>query len=97
MINSSRQEASMRVLLVAMLVTAASAASTVQAQTFDPRYPVCQHNYRWGGEDYDCRFTSLAQCQASASGLPAQCVNNPYVANASAAPAQRSTRRSSAY
>ena len=83
----------MRVLLVAMLVTAASTASTVQAQTFDPRYPVCQHNYRWGGEDYDCRFTSLAQCQASAYGLPAQCVNNPYAANASVAPAPRPLRR----
>jgi hypothetical protein len=78
----------MRVLLVVTLALAASAAAPAHAQTFDSRYPVCQHNYRWGGEDYDCRFASLAQCAASASGLPAQCVNNPYAANASAAPVQ---------
>ena len=85
----------MHILLIATLALAASAASTAHAQTFDPRYPVCQHNYRWGGEDYDCRFISLAQCAASASGLPAQCVNNPYAANASAAPMQRPVRRPS--
>jgi len=85
----------MRVLLVAMLALTISA--TARAQTFDPRYPVCQHNYRWGGEDYDCRFTSLGQCAASASGLPAQCVNNPYAANASAGPVLRPVRPRRSY
>jgi hypothetical protein len=31
---------------------------------------------------YDCRYTSLPQCAASASGRAAQCVINPYFANA---------------
>jgi len=31
---------------------------------------------------YECRYNSLAQCNASASGRSAQCVNNPYVADA---------------
>jgi hypothetical protein len=31
---------------------------------------------------YECRYNSLAQCNASASGRGAQCVTNPYVADA---------------
>jgi hypothetical protein len=54
-----------------------------QAQTYDPAYPVCLHVYQWGGSHYyECRYTSLPQCNASASGRPAQCVINPYFANA---------------
>ena len=97
MIESFGRESQMRILFIALLILTGSAASSARAQTFDPRYPVCQHNYRWGGEDYDCRFTSLAQCAASASGLPAQCVNNPYAANALAAPMQRPARRRASY
>ncbi|MBR0756798.1 DUF3551 domain-containing protein [Bradyrhizobium jicamae] len=85
----------MRILLIGMLALTASA--TAHAQTFDPRYPVCQHNYRWGGEDYDCSFTSLAQCAASASGLSAICVNNPYAANASVGPVRRPARPRRSY
>jgi hypothetical protein len=33
---------------------------------------------------YECGYTSLAQCALSASGRAAQCVVNPYTANASA-------------
>jgi len=53
-----------------------------QAQTFDPRYPVCMHVYSGanggGGEWYDCSFTSLPQCRATASGRSAICDLNPY-------------------
>jgi hypothetical protein len=39
---------------------------------------------------YECRYTSLAQCNASASGRAAQCVLSPYAANAEiAAPYRR--------
>jgi hypothetical protein len=31
---------------------------------------------------YECRYTSLPQCNASASGRAAQCMVNPYFANA---------------
>jgi len=64
------------VLLIASGLTA-SEAVTVQAQTYDPDYPVCLHIYgkvRY----YECRYTSLEQCAMSASGRPAQCMINPY-------------------
>jgi hypothetical protein len=52
------------------------------AQTFDPRYPVCMHVYSGanggGGEWYDCSFTSIPQCRATASGRAATCDLNPY-------------------
>ncbi|TWB06429.1 DUF3551 domain-containing protein [Bradyrhizobium stylosanthis] len=52
------------------------------AQTFDPRYPVCMHVYSGasggGGEWYDCSFTSLPQCRATATGRAATCDLNPY-------------------
>jgi Protein of unknown function (DUF3551) len=31
---------------------------------------------------YECRYTSLPQCNATASGRSAQCVINPYFAGA---------------
>lgn len=58
------------------------AAAPTRAQTFDPSYPVCMHVYSGanggGGEWYDCSFTSLPQCRATASGRPATCDLNPY-------------------
>ena len=57
-------------------------AAPSQAQTFDPRYPVCMHVYSGanggGGGGYDCSFTSLPQCRATASGRSAICDPNPY-------------------
>lgn len=57
-------------------------AAPSQAQTFDPRYPVCMHVYSGanggGGEWYDCSFASLPQCRATASGRSAICDLNPY-------------------
>ena len=56
-------------------------ATSVQAQTYDPSYPVCMHVYgELEGERMDCIFTSLAQCAATASGRPATCLINPYFA-----------------
>ena len=58
------------------------AAAPSQAQTFDPRYPVGMHVYSGanggGGEWYDCSFTSLPQCRATASGRSAVCDLTPY-------------------
>jgi Protein of unknown function (DUF3551) len=60
------------------------AATAADAQTYDPRYPVCMHVYtggRGGGGDYyDCSFTSIPQCHATASGRAASCDLNPYYA-----------------
>jgi hypothetical protein len=70
----------MRRLSLAVLATATlAAAGPARAQTYDPSYPVCLHVY---GRNiyYECRYTSMAQCAASASGRAAQCVINPYFA-----------------
>jgi hypothetical protein len=68
------------VLLVAGTLLALSPAS---AQTYDPRYPICMHVYGEKlGDRMDCIFTSLGQCAATASGLPATCLINPYYVHA---------------
>ena len=72
----------MRIPALAILPFATVLTGTpAQAQTYDPAYPVCLHVYQWGGSNYyDCRYTSLPQCNASASGRAAMCVINPYFA-----------------
>lgn len=71
----------MRLWLYPIVVIAALLAVTsAQAQTYDPRYPVCMHIYAGpaGLNWYDCSFTSLPQCRATASGRAATCDLNPY-------------------
>ena len=66
-------------IILASGVTLAGAPT--HAQTYDPNYPICMRAVTWGGgEYYECSFTSMAQCAASASGRAAQCVVNPYFA-----------------
>jgi hypothetical protein len=71
-----------RIAALAILPFATVLTGTpAQAQTYDPAYPVCLHVYQWGGSHYyECRYTSLPQCNASASGRAAMCVINPYFA-----------------
>jgi hypothetical protein len=72
----------MRVLALTILAAGALLARTPShAQTYAPGYPVCLHVY---GQVtyYECGYTSLPQCNASASGRAAQCVVNPYYASA---------------
>ncbi|WP_063800102.1 DUF3551 domain-containing protein [Bradyrhizobium retamae] len=84
----------MRILALAILaVGAASAAAPAQAQTYDPRYPVCLHVYNRGINYYECAYTSLPQCNMSASGRSAQCEINPYYAHASQEPSARRHKR----
>jgi len=64
--------------VIATLLTAAPA----QAQTYDPTYPVCLQAYGDKGGYIECRYTSLAQCQMSASGRAAQCMVNPFFSHA---------------
>ena len=82
----------MRNLALAILATATvSIAGPAAAQTYAPDYPVCLHV--WGPVNYyECAYTSLPQCNASASGRAAQCVLNPYVASAQV-PVGRAYRR----
>jgi Protein of unknown function (DUF3551) len=83
----------MRIPVLAILAfMTASANAPAQAQTYDPRYPVCLQVY--GRANYiECRYVSLPQCALAASGRSAQCVINPYFANATHEPFGRHSRR----
>jgi uncharacterized protein DUF3551 len=91
----------MRSLIVVVFVLGALgavASAPANAQKYDSTSPVCKHNYRWGGEDTDCGYTSMEQCQATAAGLPAMCVNNPYYVGPSPdRPRERGKRGRPAY
>jgi Protein of unknown function (DUF3551) len=87
----------MRLLVLTILALAASAAAgPVAAQPYDPRYPVCLRVY--GPATYnECAYTTLAQCQATASGRAAECYPNAFYANAAMAPSDRRHRHYGAY
>lgn len=72
-----------------------SATAPAAAQTYGSRFPVCLHVYG-PITYYECNYTSLPQCNATASGRAAQCVLNPYFANAEV-PTARAYRRHQAY
>jgi Protein of unknown function (DUF3551) len=75
------------ILTIATVLTAAPA----RAQTYDPAYQVCLRDR--GAIYYECRYTSLPQCNASASGRAAQCVINPFFASAKEPASYRRHRR----
>ena len=85
----------MRNLALAILAIATiSAAPSARAQTYHPAYPVCLQIYQgWNDYYFECAYTSLAQCNASASGRAAQCIVNPYYAGRKTAPPGRRDRR----
>ena len=80
-------------IVSAMLGAVLLPAAPAQAQTYDPRYPVCLQVYQ-GFVDYyfECGYTSMAQCQMSASGRAASCVVNPYYGGRGGNPAVRRKR-----
>jgi uncharacterized protein DUF3551 len=67
---------SVPVLAIAVLLLAL-ATGPARAQTYDPAYPVCLQTYGLTS-GISCRFTSMPQCRAVASGRSAQCIVNPY-------------------
>ena len=68
-------------------------ARATLAQMYDPHYAVCMHVYGEKlGERMDCTFNSLDQCAATASGLPATCLINPYYADVRTRKPQRKRR-----
>jgi hypothetical protein len=83
-------EVLMRILALAIL--AIGTVSIGRAQMCDPAYPVCLYVYK-GANYYECRYTSLPQCNASASGRGAGCVINPYFAGTQAPADYRMHRR----
>jgi hypothetical protein len=91
---SARRRLEMRgaILALAILPIGASLGTPpAQAQTYDPSYPVCLHVYGRISY-YECRYTSLPQCNMSASGRAAQCEINPYYAQ-SRTPSARKRHR----
>jgi len=86
----TRPQARPRIMVWAVLAAMVSAAAPAQAQTYDPNYPVCLQVYESMVHYYfECSYTSLAQCAASASGRSAQCVVNPYYTGPRARPPRR--------
>jgi hypothetical protein len=84
----------MRTLPFAILVIGmVSAAAPARAQTYSPSFPVCLQTYGPAGDNIDCSFTTLPQCNASASGRAAQCYTNPYFASAREPAGYRRHRR----
>src|SRR5262245_26632007 len=68
-------------------------AAPAYAQAYDPKYPVCLQVYDDFTHYYfECSYTSMPQCQASASGRYAQCVVNPYYAGPKAKGGPRKKR-----
>ena len=83
----------MRKMVLAIAAFGAAMVShAAQAQSYDPNYPVCLKVY--GPITYsECRYTSLQQCQLSASGRAAQCIVNPFTAQAAMGPTRAHKRR----
>ena len=79
------KELLMRILACTILaIGTILAAASARAQTYDPNYPVCLQTYDIDGSTIRCLFTSMEQCALSASGGAAQCIINPFFANARA-------------
>jgi hypothetical protein len=56
----------MRILVLAILAIGTVSIGPAAAQTYDPAYSVCLRAHHY----YECRYTSLPQCSASALGNP---------------------------
>jgi ABC-type uncharacterized transport system substrate-binding protein len=82
----------MHVLALAILAIGTVSIAPAAAQTYDPAYPVCLRLYD-RTYYYECRYTSLPQCDASASGRAAQCYINPFFASVEAPAGHRRHRR----
>ena len=82
----------MRILAFAILAIGTISIGPAAAQMYDPNFPVCLHVWTRGANYYDCSFTTLSQCNASASGRAAGCDINPYFAG-TRVPAGRYYRR----
>jgi Protein of unknown function (DUF3551) len=88
----------MRIPSLAILtIAAALTAVPARGQTYDPAYPVCLQTYGINGNYIACGYSSLAQCNATASGRAAQCIANPYFAGGQATAGARNRRGRGGY
>ena len=86
----------MRILALAILTAVmVLTAAPVVAQTYGGNSPFCLQSYGMGGGyGIDCSYSSMEQCQATASGLSATCLTNPYSnTQAPRRPSSRQPRR----
>jgi hypothetical protein len=84
-----RMQRTWPVLIAACFMSAATPASARQL-------PYCIKGCDFGGSNGDCSFSTLAQCQATASGRDASCAENPYFnvkADMPTDPSRQSRRR----
>jgi uncharacterized protein DUF3551 len=74
----------MRIPALAILATfAVLTAAPATAQTFGGKYPFCLQLYlRDGARSIECSYSTMEQCQATASGIAATCLMNPYYSSA---------------
>lgn len=70
-----------KTLLALMAVTSFIAINAAPASASDPHYPYCIKGAQWLSPVGDCSFSTLQQCQASASGRLATCDVNPFYHN----------------
>jgi Protein of unknown function (DUF3551) len=75
--------------ILAMAIFGTISIGPVVVQTYAPGYPFCLRSRG----TYECSYTTLAQCNASASGRAAQCFPNPYLAKAQEPAGNRWQRR----
>jgi hypothetical protein len=62
----------------AWLALMAAGAVSIAAPATAGEFPYCIKGCDFGAGAGDCSFSSLAQCQATASGRDASCAANPY-------------------
>jgi hypothetical protein len=74
-ISGQRADSNMRYLFAIALFGIVGLPSLAEARD----YPVCLRVYENYRDFYDeCAYTSIPQCQMSASGRSAQCLENPF-------------------
>ena len=62
----------------AWLALMAAGAVSIATPASAGEFPYCIKGCDFGAGAGDCSFSSLAQCQATASGRDASCAANPY-------------------
>jgi uncharacterized protein DUF3551 len=71
-----------KLALIVLALATGLAARPLKAQTYDPRYPICLQTYGINGSYIACGYTSMNECTFSARGRAAQCITNPFFAQA---------------
>jgi hypothetical protein len=64
---------------ISMVAVVTPVFAPAAAAPVDSSYPVCLQQWEWGGSNrISCSYRTWEECKASALGLPAMCLTNPY-------------------